>query len=82
MTINMAVKEKLMLILLEGLLIYREMALVNVDVNSFKRQPHKMVKHAQTICRLLPTNCLSVFDHFVALALKRLTYFSPMLYFV
>ena len=57
MTINMAVKEKLMFILLEGLLIYREMALVNVDVNSFKRQPHKMVKHAQTICRLLPTNC-------------------------
>ena len=29
-----------------------------------------MVKHTQTICRLLPTNCLSVFDHFVGLALK------------
>ena len=30
---------------------------------------HKMAKHTQTIrrlCRLLPTNCLSVFDHFVA----------------
>ena len=25
----------------------------------------KMVKHIQTICRLLPRNCLSVFDHFV-----------------
>ena len=31
----------------------------------FKRQPHKMVKHTQTIRRLLPTNCLSVFDHFM-----------------
>ena len=30
-----------------------------------------MVKHAQTIRRLLPTN-LSVFDHFVCLALKLL----------
>ena len=40
---------------------------------TFKRQPHKMVKHTQTICRLLPTNCLSVFDHFVGLTLKELT---------
>ena len=32
-----------------------------------------MVKHIQTICRLLPTNCLSEFDHFVRLALKLLT---------
>ena len=31
-----------------------------------------MVKHNQTIHRLLPTNCLSVFDHFVGLALKGL----------
>ena len=31
-------------------------------VLSFKHQPHKMVKH----------NCLSVFDHFVGLALKGL----------
>ena len=31
-----------------------------------------MVKHTQTICRLLPTNCLSVFDYFVRLALKGL----------
>ena len=29
-----------------------------------------MVKHTQTIRRLLPTNCLSVFDDFVGLALK------------
>ena len=31
-----------------------------------------MVKHTQTIRRLLPTNCLSVFDYFVGLALKGL----------
>ena len=31
-----------------------------------------MVKHNKTICRLLPTNCLSVFDHFVRLVLKGL----------
>ena len=39
----------------------------------FKRQPHIMVKHTQTIRRQLPTNCLSVFDHFVGLALKVLS---------
>ena len=31
-----------------------------------------MVKHTQTIRRLLLTNCLSVFDHFMRLALKGL----------
>ena len=31
-----------------------------------------MVKHTQTIRRLLPTNCLSVFDHFVGLVLEGL----------
>ena len=31
-----------------------------------------MVNHTQTIRRQKPTNCLSVFDHFVGLALKRL----------
>ena len=31
-----------------------------------------MIKHTQTIRQLLPTNCLSVFDHFVGLALKGL----------
>ena len=36
----------------------------------FKTQPHKMVKHTQTLRRLLPTNYLSVFDHFVGLTLK------------
>ena len=48
------------------------------NFNPSKRQPHKMVKHTQTIRRLLPTNflmptiCLSVFDHFMLLALKGL----------
>ena len=32
-----------------------------------------MVKHTQTICWTLPTNCLSVFDHFVGLVLKGLS---------
>ena len=31
-----------------------------------------MVKHTQTILRLLPTNCLSEFDHFVGLVHKGL----------
>ena len=35
-------------------------------------QPYKMVKHTQTIRRMLPTNCLSVFEHFLGLSLKRL----------
>ena len=32
-----------------------------------------MVKHTQTICWQKPTNCLSVFDHFVGWALKGLS---------
>ena len=32
-----------------------------------------MIKHTQTIRRLLSKNCLSVFHHFVGLALKGLT---------
>ena len=31
-----------------------------------------MVKHTQAIRWLLPTNCLSIFDHFVRSALKGL----------
>ena len=31
-----------------------------------------MVKHTQRIRRQQPTICLSVFDHFVGLALKRM----------
>ena len=32
-----------------------------------------MVKHTQTILRQQPTNCLSVFDHFVGLGIKGLS---------
>ena len=42
--------------------------------SEFKRQPHKMVKHTQTICQLLPTNCLIVFDDFVGLAFEGLVF--------
>ena len=42
----------------------------------FKRQHHRMVKHTQTICLQKPTNCVSVFDHFVGLKLKRLRTFN------
>ena len=41
-------------------------------ITIFKRQTYKMVKHTKTILRLLRTNCLSVFDHFVGWALKGL----------
>ena len=33
-----------------------------------------MVKHTQTIRRQIPTNYLTVFDHFVGLVLKGLTF--------
>ena len=38
-----------------------------------KRQPRKMLKHTQTICRQKPTNCLSMLEYFVWLSFKRLT---------
>ena len=37
---------------------------------TIKRQPHIMVKQAETILRNFPTNFLNVFNHFVCLALK------------
>ena len=40
-----------------------------------------MVEHTQIIRRQQPTNCLSVFDHFMGLALKDLIHFSSVLYF-
>ena len=35
-----------------------------------------MIEHTQTIRRQQPTNCLSVYDHFVGLEFKGLTIFS------
>ena len=43
---------------------------LNVNFYRFKYQPHKMVKHTQTIFRQLPTNCFYVFDHFKEFVLK------------
>ena len=40
-----------------------------------------MVKHSQTIRRQNPTNCLSVFDYFVGLALKGLNTKKDFNYF-
>ena len=48
---------------------------------TFKLQSHKLVKHTQTICWQQPTNCLSLFDNFVELVLKRLNHFVPLLCF-
>ena len=50
----------------------------NNPIYPFRDQPLKTVKHTQTIRRLLPTNCLSVFDHFVGLALKGLSQCPPL----
>ena len=36
-------------------------------------KPHKLIKHTQTIRQQETTKCLSVLDHFVGLAPKRLT---------
>ena len=40
--------------------------------NPWSANPTKWSRHSQTNCRLLPTNCLSVLDNFVGLALKGL----------
>ena len=47
---------------------------VNMATEPFKSQPHKMVKHPQTIRRQKPTNYLNVFDNFMGLALKGLNF--------
>ena len=57
---------------------YPSKGMLNSASQPFKRQSHKMVKHTQTIRRLLLTNCLNVFDDFVGLALKGLTHFMPL----
>ena len=40
-----------------------------------------MVKHTQTIRWLLPTNCLSMFDHLVGLALKEVRKIIHVIFF-
>ena len=44
----------------------------SVVIKPLSANPHKVVKHTQTILRLLATNHLSVLDHFPGLALKEL----------
>ena len=39
-----------------------------------------MVKLTQTICQLLLTNCLSMFDHFVVLVLKELNTYTKYMH--
>ena len=43
-----------------------------IKTELFMRQTHKMVKHTQTIYLLLPTNCVSMSDHFMGLTCKGL----------
>ena len=48
----------------------------NVDITWSRLPLVKMVKHTQTIRPQQPTNCLSVFDHFVGLTLRVKAYNS------
>ena len=41
-----------------------------------------MAKYTQTICRLLPANCFSVFEHFVGVVLKGLNVTNIIQYFL
>ena len=40
-----------------------------VNFEHINRQPHKMIKHTQTIRQQKQMNCFSVFDNFVGLTL-------------
>ena len=42
-------------------------------IQPFKRQPHKMVEHTQTIRKQFVDECLSVFYHFVGSTFKGLS---------
>ena len=51
-------------------------------INPLSANPHKMLKHTQTIHRQKPINCLSLFDHFVGLALKDLKEYVNFKYYI
>ena len=51
----------------EDTVMFRKIFQVVKDIYPLKRQPHKMVKHTQTIRRQQSTNFLSVFDLLVEL---------------
>ena len=44
------------------------------------RQPHKWLNTLKQFVTRLPTNCLSVFDHFVELELKGLMFAKRLIY--
>ena len=44
--------------------------LVVFIIEAYKGQPHKIVKHIQTICQQQAMNFFSVFDHLIKLGLK------------
>ena len=46
---------------------------IQVNVNPFSANPEKWSNTLKQFVGKLPTNCLSVFDHFMNLALKGLT---------
>ena len=56
-----------------------ELTAENFAINSLSANPTKWLNTLKTIHRLLPTNCSSVFGHFVGLALKGLTLLCMML---
>ena len=47
-------------------------------VKPLNHQPHKMIKHTQTIRWQKPTDCLSVFDDFAGLTLKELKFHANL----
>ena len=54
------------------LLLFISFQICRTLLKTCKRQSHKMVKPLKQFIGNSPTNCLSVFDHFVILALKEL----------
>ena len=52
--------------------IYKEVKAIVAELNPLSTNPTKWSKTLKQFVGKLPTNCLSVFDHFVILALKGL----------
>ena len=63
-------------IILPAKLTFRDRRQCSLLLLTLSRQPRKIVKHTQTIHREKPANYLSVFDHFLGLALKELIEFE------
>ena len=52
--------------------IWLGLSLAKTGSKPFRCQPHRVIRHIQTICRLLLKICLSLYDLFVGLTLKGL----------